>query len=341
MINNNFVTYSFTFYIVIEYFKMYKNKELYNWGSPDSGDIQHRPILKGAITEPMNSYSSFIYLIFAFKYKDNIFNFLQKLTVINLSFGSFFYHGSVTDYGLYLDYNAINFYLINLFLKDYYIMRYITNDEIISKNIPYLFLYMRLIFSPIIKKTKPYYSNIYRFQSCLFDLLFSAKVINEIVKLNNNDKLKSSPYFILWFIAFLYKSNKEKKSIVLKKKQLTKKWKNKNIKSLKRQIADIALYLRGTDNNILIYSKYIFQIVYFYRIVITSKSKQPIDTKNLGVSVPIAMSSLLFYGDYTNCCRGKSKSQLPIPFHSIWHILSGIAFYYYDCKYLKSNVENV
>ena len=331
MITNELTTdLFFTFYIVIEYFKMYKNKFLYNWGSTN--------IKNKAITQPINSYSSFIYLIFAFKYKENIFNLLQKLTVINLSFSSFFYHGSVTNYGLYLDYNSINLYLLNLICKDYYIMKYITNDKIISKYIPYIFLYIRLFFNPIIKKSKPYYSIIYKYQSYMFDWLCSAKIINEIIKLNNNDTLNSFPYFIVWITVFIYKSKLEKQKIVKKKYKLKQKWKYKNIK---KNFLKNPLYLRGTDINYLIYSKYLFQIVYFYLVATSSKSKHSIDTKNLKISVPILISSLLFYGDYTRCCRGKSKLKLPIPFHTIWHILSGISFYYFDGKYLKSNVENV
>ena len=200
MHTNDFVICSFTFYSILEYYKMYKNKELYNWGDKDVGDVEYNPILKRAIIEPINSYTSFMYLITLSKYRDTIFNLLQSISIINLSLGSFFFHGTSTRYGLYLDYNAINLYLFNLILKDYFIMKYITNVNIIKKVFPCIFLFCRLLLSQLIKKNVTYYNNIYLFQFTILDLLLNAKVVNEIVKLNNNDKKKSSLCFIFWFI---------------------------------------------------------------------------------------------------------------------------------------------
>lgn len=349
MTKDSTIVCSLAGFIIFEYYQMYINRELYNWGNPKSGAFQHNPIIKGAIVEPMNAFSSFIYVIYMFKYKNNIFNLLQQLTVVNLALGSFFYHGSVTRYGLYLDYDAINSYLINLVSKDYYIMKIITNPDTIKKTLPYCFLFNRLVINTLIKKSIMNYNPLYIMQMNIFDILLSAKVIDEIVKLNNNNRNKSLPYFLIWFFGFVYKTHLEKKTYLNWEKNVYLKWKKKyytiqdfktNKITMEHPIID-----RGTANPFIIYSKYIFQFVYFLCIVNASKSKKQIDKLYLCIALPLALGSLAFYGEYSKCCRTKpckvKASKSIMQMHTIWHILSGLGFYFYDGKYLLANVENV
>jgi len=220
-------------------------------------------------------------------------------------------------------------------------MKYITNVNIIKKVFPCIFLFCKLLLSQLIKKNVTYYNNIYLFQFTILDLLLNAKVVNEIVKLNNNDKKKSSLCFIFWFIFNAIRYNMGEKSYIQWEKNILKPWFKKKIK-LKKKIYKHPIPIgRGTDNQIIIYSKYIFQIVYFYYVLKSNKSKQQINTGNLALSISLAFGSLLFYGDYSKCCRGEKKNILSIPLHSVWHVLSALSFYFYDGHYLKSNVENV
>ena len=350
MTKDSSIIFSLAGFIIFEYYRMFVNKELYNWGDPKAGSFQHNPIIKGAVVEPMNASSSFIYIIYMFKYKNTIFNLLQQLTVINLALGSFFYHGSVTRYGLYLDYDAINCYLINLVSKDYYIMKIIKNPDTIKKTLPYCFLFNRVIINTLIKKSIINYNPLYIMQMNIFDLLISAKVIDEIVKLNNNNRNKSFLYFLIWFFGFVYKSHSEKKIYLNWERNIYQKWLKKDYKK-KEKLKTNKITMkhpvieRGTANPFIIYSKYIFQFVYFLCIVNSSQSEKQIDKKYLYIAIPLALGSLGFYGEYSKCCRTKPckvrAANSIMQMHTIWHILSGIGFYFYDGKYLYANVRNV
>ena len=174
-----------------------------------------------------------------------------------------------------------------------------------------------------------------------FDLLLSVKVIDEIVKLKNNNRNKSLPYFLIWFFGFVYKSEQEKKNYLSWEYNIYKKWKKlKKKKNINEPIIE-----RGTSNKFIIYSKYIFQFVYFLYIVNVSKSKKQIKKTYLFISLPICLASLFCYGEYTKCCRTKpckvKAAKSLFQMHTLWHILSGLGFYFYDGKYLLANVKNV
>ena len=299
---------------VFDYFYYYitsNNRKYDKWGG-FTNYYEYNPILKNFIHQPSNTITNFAYYLPIFLYENTSLNLIHKLSVICIANGSFFMHGSNTNYGKYLDISGMIFYFILYNVKDLYIFGFVTNTYILNICVIFYYILRVLISKKVLENEE-----IKLLENIDFlKFIINFKIINEI------KKLRILNYNLSIFIWIILSTLIELKDEPFK------------IKEFKRRTCNI-LFKNYISFHSFIHVPWITGLVYSILINFIKVNEQ-VNPSYFFIGIFFLMIAFIFqekeFFNYT--CREKTNI---CQYHSLWHILSAIGLFFID-YYLYINI---
>lgn len=206
--------------VLIEYLDFNETRKLENWGKKIK-NIEHNPILNKSIFEPINSLTCLNGILLINYFKNTKFNTLHNEIYIQMFMSCFAFHSGLTDYWGYIDNLSVNYITINLFLKDFYLIKRKHNDDIIKYYLVFILLLIRYnIFLERKKNGKFTLNNTFfkriTYNHKISELFLTFKVINELKKNVDSENFMTLS-LLFCFSLLIFKIKKYENNLTKKK----------------------------------------------------------------------------------------------------------------------------